>query len=69
LIANYKKYRVLFSALFFVLCSVTSFAQEKESTEIHKTKSSATIGGINYYLHTVEKGQTFLQLLSFIKLK
>lgn len=69
LIANYKKYRVLFSALFFVLCSVTSFAQEKESTEIHKTKSSATIGGINYYLHTVEKGQTLFAIAKFYKIE
>jgi LysM repeat protein/ABC-type branched-subunit amino acid transport system substrate-binding protein len=69
LIANYKKYRILFSALYFVLCSVTSFAQEKESTEIHKTKSSATIGGINYYLHTVEKGQTLFAIAKFYKIE
>jgi len=69
LIANYKKYRILFSALYFVLCSFTSFAQEKESTEIHKTKSSATIGGINYYLHTVEKGQTLFAIAKFYKIE
>jgi len=69
LIANYKKYRILFSALYFVLCSVSSFAQEKESTEIHKTKSSATIGGINYYLHTVEKGQTLFAIAKFYKIE
>jgi LysM repeat protein len=49
--------------------AVTSFAQEKESTEIHKTKSSATIGGINYYLHTVEKGQTLFAIAKFYKIE
>lgn len=69
LIASYKKYRILFSTLSFVLCIGSSFAQEKESTEIHKTKSSATIGGINYYLHTVEKGQTLFAIAKFYKIE
>lgn len=69
LIASYKKYRILFSTLCFVLCAGISFAQEKESTEIHKTKSSATIGGINYYLHTVEKGQTLFAIAKFYKIE
>jgi LysM repeat protein/ABC-type branched-subunit amino acid transport system substrate-binding protein len=69
LIASYKKYRILFSTLYFVLCAGSSFAQEKESTEIHKTKSSATIGGINYYLHTVEKGQTLFAIAKFYKIE
>jgi LysM repeat protein/ABC-type branched-subunit amino acid transport system substrate-binding protein len=29
---------------------------------VHKTRSSATIGGIRYYLHTVEKGQTLFAI-------
>jgi LysM repeat protein len=69
LIANYKKYIILFSTLYLVLCAGSSFAQEKESTEIHKTKSSATIGGINYYLHTVEKGQTLFAIAKFYKIE
>jgi len=55
--------------LYLVLCAGSSFAQEKESTEIHKTKSSATIGGINYYLHTVEKGQTLFAIAKFYKIE
>lgn len=41
------------------------FAQEKESSDIHKTRSSATIGGVRYYLHTVEKGQTLFAIAKF----
>ena len=55
--------------MYLVLCAGSSFAQEKESTEIHKTKSSATIGGINYYLHTVEKGQTLFAIAKFYKIE
>ena len=40
-------------------------AQEKESSDIHKTRSSATIGGVKYYLHTVEKGQTLFAIAKF----
>lgn len=40
-------------------------AQEKESAEVHKTKSSAIIGGVKYYLHTVEKGQTLFAIAKF----
>jgi LysM repeat protein/ABC-type branched-subunit amino acid transport system substrate-binding protein len=40
-------------------------AQEKESAEVHKTRSSATIGGVKYYLHTVEKGQTLFAIAKF----
>ncbi|MCW3072102.1 MAG: hypothetical protein JWO44_1992 [Bacteroidetes bacterium] len=48
-----------------MLCGGASFAQEKESSDIHKTRSSATIGGVKYYLHTVEKGQTLFAIAKF----
>jgi LysM repeat protein/ABC-type branched-subunit amino acid transport system substrate-binding protein len=54
--------------LSFVFCLLLTFsasAQEKESTEIHKTRSSATISGVRYYLHTVEKGQTLFAIAKF----
>jgi LysM repeat protein/ABC-type branched-subunit amino acid transport system substrate-binding protein len=41
------------------------FSQEKESSEIHKTRSSAIINGVKYYLHTVEKGQTLFAIAKF----
>lgn len=49
----------------FALCTSSLFAQEKESEPIHKTKSSATINGTHYYLHTVEKGQTLYAIAKF----
>lgn len=52
-----------------VLCTLTAIAQEKESTEIHRTKSSAIIGGVKYYLHTVEKGQTLFAIAKFYKME
>ncbi len=65
------KLTYLFSVftLHLLLCSSTVFAQEKESTDIHKTKSSATIGGVKYYLHTVEKGQTLFAIAKFYKIE
>lgn len=56
--------------LSFVFCLLLNFsatAQEKESTDIHKTRSSATINGLKYYLHTVEKGQTLFAIAKFYK--
>ena len=53
--------------MLFVLLAFSSYAQEKESTEIHKTRSSATINGLKYYLHTVEKGQTLFAIAKFYK--
>lgn len=47
--------------------TIFSIAQEKESTDIHKTRSSATINGMKYYLHTVEKGQTLFAIAKFYK--
>lgn len=47
---------LLFCVLF---CATSVVAQD---TEVHKTRSSATIGGIKYYLHTVEKGQTLFAI-------
>ena len=54
--------------LSFVFCFLLNFsanAQEKVSTEIFKTKSTATINGLKYYLHTVEKGQTLFAIAKF----
>jgi LysM repeat protein/ABC-type branched-subunit amino acid transport system substrate-binding protein len=53
------------STLLFTLCSSSVYGQEKESTDIHKTRSSATINGLKYYLHTVEKGQTLFAIAKF----
>jgi len=55
----------LFFFCTLLLCGTASFAQEKESADIHKTRSSATIGGVKYYLHTVEKGQTLFAIAKF----
>lgn len=51
----------------FALCISPSYGQEKESADIHKTRSSATINGLKYYLHTVEKGQTLFAIAKFYK--
>jgi LysM repeat protein len=64
------KYLIKYNFLFFccIFCigsSSNSYSQEKESTDIHKTRSSATIGGVKYYLHTVEKGQTLFAIAKF----
>lgn len=57
---------IIYCFLAILLCfTVSANAQEKESGEIHKTKSSATIGGVKYYLHTVEKGQTLFAIAKF----
>ncbi|MCW3102384.1 MAG: hypothetical protein JWO09_824 [Bacteroidetes bacterium] len=57
--------RSLYFFCTLLLCGTASFAQEKESADIHKTRSSATIGGVRYYLHTVEKGQTLFAIAKF----
>jgi LysM repeat protein/ABC-type branched-subunit amino acid transport system substrate-binding protein len=56
---------IILCTVAFLLCGRSSFAQEKESSDIHKTRSSATIGGVKYYLHTVEKGQTLFAIAKF----
>ena len=53
------------STLLFTLTSSSVYGQEKESADIHKTRSSATINGLKYYLHTVEKGQTLFAIAKF----
>ena len=58
---------LLLSIGFCLLSTVSSYGQEKESTDIHKTRSSATINGFKYYLHTVEKGQTLFAIAKFYK--
>ena len=61
------KFNFLLSIGFCLLSSFSLYAQEKESTDIHKTRSSAIIAGVNYYLHTVEKGQTLFAIARFYK--
>ncbi|MBA3970807.1 MAG: LysM peptidoglycan-binding domain-containing protein [Bacteroidetes bacterium] len=56
---------IFITALYFILGSSPVFGQEKESADIHKTRSSATINGQKYYLHTVEKGQTLFAIAKF----
>ena len=53
------------STLLFAICTSSAYAQEKVSTDIHKTRSSAIINGVKYYLHTVEKGQTLFAIANF----
>jgi LysM repeat protein len=62
---NFRKIERFFILALLVLFtgSVRTIAQE--STEIRKTRSSATIGGVKYYLHTVEKGQTLFAIAKF----
>ena len=48
-----------------LLTSFSSFAQEKQSSQIHKTSASATINGLKYYLHTVEKGETLFAIAKY----
>jgi len=55
------------SLVFCLLVSFSANAQEKESADIHKTRSSAIINGLKYYLHTVEKGQTLFAISKFYK--
>ncbi len=57
--------RVFLLIVICLLSEFSSYAQDKESTEIHKTRSSATINGLKYYLHTVEKGQTLFAIAKF----
>lgn len=61
---NIKPFTLLISGVFFFACNNLQ-AQEKESIDVHKTRSSATIGGVRYYLHTVEKGQTLFAIAKF----
>lgn len=48
--------------LLIVLNSYTSYSQENTSGGIKKSKSTAIIAGIKYYMHTVEKGQTLFAI-------
>jgi len=61
---NCLKSVFLISFLFFIPTAFIS-AQEKNTVPIVKTKSSATINGTHYYLHTVEKGQTLYAIAKF----
>lgn len=53
--------------IYFLLSTSTSYSQDKKSSPIRKTKSSATINGAKYLLHTVEKGQTLFAIAKFYK--
>lgn len=61
-----KKTNILFAFFLgtFILGLETNVLAQ-ESTDIHKTRSSAIIGGVKYYLHTVEKGQTLFAIAKF----
>ena len=62
--------RIITVAVFyFLLLTGVSYSQEKKSSPIRKTKSSATINGAKYLLHTVEKGQTLFAIAKFYKLE
>jgi len=52
---------LLFCTLYFLLNVNVSFSQEKAGG-IQKSKNITTIGGLKYYLHTVEKGQTLFAI-------
>lgn len=57
---NWKLHPIfILCTLFIVLNCTVSFSQEKQSPDNSKSKSVTVIGGVKYYLHTVEKGQTF----------
>ncbi len=56
-----------FLIFYFLLLAGVSYAQDKKSAQIRKTKSSATINGAKYLLHTVEKGQTLFAIAKFYK--
>ncbi len=45
----------------------TLYSQDQKSSAVKKTKSSATINGTKYLLHTVEKGQTLFAIAKFYK--
>jgi LysM repeat protein/ABC-type branched-subunit amino acid transport system substrate-binding protein len=53
---------------YFLLLAGVSYSQEKKSAQVRKTKSSATINGAKYLLHTVEKGQTLFAIAKFYKI-
>lgn len=62
--------RIITVAIFyFLLLSGASYAQDKKSSPVRKTKSSATINGAKFLLHTVEKGQTLFAIAKFYKLE
>lgn len=54
---------------YFLLITCVSYSQDKKSSPVRKTKSSATINGAKYLLHTVEKGQTLFAIAKFYKLE
>lgn len=62
-LSSFTLYTILIT--YYLLLITPSYAQEKESSDIHKTRSSAIIAGTKYYLHTVEKGQTLFAIAKF----
>ena len=66
---NIKKYTpslpiayILICTLFFVLIISPSFSQAPQTGGIQKSKISTTVGGVTFFLHTVEKGQTLFAI-------
>ncbi|HSH64251.1 MAG TPA: LysM peptidoglycan-binding domain-containing protein [Bacteroidia bacterium] len=53
---------------YFLFQTGVSYSQDKKSTPIRRTKSSAIINGSKYLLHTVEKGQTLFAIAKFYKM-
>ena len=62
---SHPKSYTLICTLFLVLFSYSSYAQEKNSGDIKKSKTTTTIAGVRYYMHTVEKGQTLYAIAKF----
>src|SRR3569832_1251351 len=53
--------------IYLLLTTSVLYSQDKKSSPVHKTKSSATINGAKYLLHTVEKGQTLFAIAKYYK--
>jgi LysM repeat protein/ABC-type branched-subunit amino acid transport system substrate-binding protein len=58
---RYVTYIVL-CTLCLILTTLPSSAQEKNQSEIQKSKNTTTINGAKFYLHIVEKGQTLFAI-------
>lgn len=53
---------ILLCTLYFVLNISPSFSQAPQTSGIQKSKISTTVGGVKFFLHTVEKGQTLFAI-------
>ncbi len=61
---------IVMCTLCLMLYTSSSYSQSKKvgGTDVKNTKSSAIIDGINYKLHTVEKGQSLFNIAKFYNL-